>query len=90
MSLIARAAGAALLAALAAPAAAQQLPPDLAGRLIAESLWTAGSTLRFVAADRATVVRSALQSPAWCRRRSMDRSDQGPGYRAVAGIRSVV
>lgn len=54
MSPIARAAGAALLAALAAPAAAQQLPADLAGRLAAESLWAGGSTLRFVAADRET------------------------------------
>jgi hypothetical protein len=54
MSPIARAAGAALLTALAAPAAAQRLPADLAGRLIAESLWTGGSTLRFIDADRAT------------------------------------
>lgn len=54
MSLMTRAAAAALLAALAAPAAAQQLPADLAGRLVAESLWAGGSTLRFVAADRET------------------------------------
>lgn len=39
---------------LAAPVAAQQLPPDLAQRLVAESLWAGGSTLRFDATDRAT------------------------------------
>jgi len=54
MSLIVGAAGAVLLTALAAPAAAQQLPSDLAGRLVAESLWAGGGTLRFVAADRET------------------------------------
>lgn len=43
-----------LAAVLAGPAAAQQVSPELAGRLVSESLWTGGSTLRFVATDRET------------------------------------
>jgi hypothetical protein len=50
-----RAVRAVLIAAIVAPpAAAQQLAPDLAQRLVAESLWAGGSTLRFDAADRGT------------------------------------
>ena len=55
MTTIVRATRVVLLAAvLAGPTSAQQLSPNLAGQLVAESLWAGGSTLRFVAADRET------------------------------------
>ena len=55
MSIIIRAARASLIVATCgAPAVAQQVPPDLAPRLVVESLWTGGNTLRFTDADRET------------------------------------
>jgi hypothetical protein len=55
MTAIVRATRVVLLAAvLAGPSPAQHLSPNLAGRLVAESLWADGGTLRFVEADRET------------------------------------